>query len=61
MSETAFIDEFGDDVPDKTVEVWVEHRFAIVKYPKPDGGCFRLKFVMKPNPIGFHCRLPGDA
>lgn len=43
-----------------TITVHEEQRSAIVRYPKPKGGSFKVKFVQKPNPIGFHARLPGD-
>lgn len=33
-----------------------------VTYPNPNGGKpFRVMIHQKPNPIGFHARLPGDA
>lgn len=28
----------------------------LVKYPKPDGGTFKVMFRAKPNPIGFIVR-----
>lgn len=32
-----------------------------VTYPHPEGGKpFRVIVRQKPNPIGFHARLPGD-
>ena len=50
----------GTTSPD-TMTVHEVRREAIVSYPKPGGGTFKVKVRQKPNPIGFHARLPGDG
>lgn len=45
-----------------TVIVHTDTASAKVTYPHPNGGKpFRVMVHQKPNPIGFHARLPGDA
>jgi hypothetical protein len=43
-----------------TVTVSEEPKTARVTYRGEDGKKFRVNVVQRPNPIGFHARLPGD-
>lgn len=44
-----------------TVTVHEDTKSAKVTYPNANGGKpFRVIVHQKPNPIGFHARLPGD-
>jgi tRNA (Thr-GGU) A37 N-methylase len=55
----AYYDEYtGSTCPD-TMTVHEETREALVKYASPTG-TFTVRVRQKPNPIGFHARLPGD-
>lgn len=52
---------FDNHVPRATLTVHEEAKEAKVTYPARDGGRpFRVIVRQKPNPIGFHVRLPGD-
>lgn len=45
----------------KSASVMEAQREVRVTYPHPNGGKpFRTVYRQKPNPIGFHARLPGD-
>lgn len=44
----------------KTMTVHTDTPEMIVRYPKSQGGHFKVKVIQKPNPIGFRARLPGD-
>lgn len=35
------------------IDVHDEVKSVVVKYPKPKGGTFFVKFVKNPNPVGF--------
>jgi hypothetical protein len=59
---STFVDNWGNQLSRATVTVHTETRSAQVTYPHPDGGKpFRVMVHQKPNPIGFHARLPGDC
>lgn len=57
----SYSDNWNDHVQRATLTVHEEPREAKVTYPARDGGKpFRVIVRQKPNPIGFHARLPGD-
>lgn len=43
-----------------SIVVHEDTRSAKVTYQNEDGKRFRVMVHQKPNPIGFHARLPGD-
>ena len=53
-------DDYDEYVPADTITVHEETREVLVRYPKPNGGTFTVRVRQKPNPIGFHARLPGS-
>ena len=54
------MDEWGNQVPQATITVEDETQRTQVTYRGAKGRKFRVLFIRKPNPIGFHARLPGD-
>lgn len=57
----SYSDGWNDHVARASLTVHVEAKEAKVTYPARDGGKpFRVLVRQKPNPIGFHVRLPGD-
>lgn len=58
---STFVDGYGNQLSRATATVHEDMRSAKVTYPNPSGGKpFRVMVHQKPNPIGFHARLPGD-
>lgn len=58
---STYSDDYNDHAPRATVMVHEETKSAKVTYRHPSGGKpFRVIVHQKPNPIGFHARLPGD-
>lgn len=55
----AYTTEYGEPAVRDTMMVWEETRVALVTY-HGDGASYRVRVVQRPNPIGFHARLPGD-
>jgi hypothetical protein len=56
---STFVDDDGYHQPRATVTVHEETKSAKVTY-RGDKGTFRVTVHQKPNPIGFHAKLPGD-
>lgn len=50
-----------DHVPRASATVHTDTPEVQVTYRGSGGQKFRTIFRQKPNPIGFHARLPGDA
>ena len=56
-----YSDGWNEHVSKASVTVHEETESAKVTYRNPDGGKpFSVMVHQKPNPIGFHARLPGD-
>lgn len=56
----AFVDHWGNYQSRDTAFVHQDTRSAKVTYTNDQGNRFRVMVHTKPNPIGFHARLPGD-
>ena len=52
-------DDLGVPLPTASITVSEEDRASMVVYRNDKGDRFRLKFVQRPNPIGFRAKLPG--
>jgi hypothetical protein len=58
---SVFVDGDWNQLSRATVTVHEETKSAKITYPNLTGGKpFRVVVHQKPNPIGFHARLPGD-
>lgn len=58
---STFVDDgYRAHNPRATVTVHEDPRSAQVTYTGANGVKFRVIVHQKPNPIGFHARLPGD-
>lgn len=58
---SVYSDDWNDHAPRATITVVEDTKSAKVTYYSPNGGKpFRVMVHQKPNPIGFHARLPGD-
>lgn len=55
-----YYDGFDQQAYKDSITVHEDEQSALVKYPRAGGGSFTVRVVRKPNPIGFHARLPGD-
>ncbi len=56
-----YVDQWDNQNQRATVTVHEEARSAKVTYYSATGGKpFRVMVHQKPNPIGFHVKLPGD-
>lgn len=58
---STYSDGMNDHVSRATVTVHTDTPEARVTYRGDNGVKFRTIFRQKPNPVGFHARLPGDA
>lgn len=58
---SGYSDHWCDHVSRATITVHTDTPSAKVTYHGNDGKRFRVIVRQKPNPIGFHVRLPGDA
>jgi hypothetical protein len=58
---SVYIDPWGDQQSRATVTVLEESRSAKVTFKSETGKRFAVMVHQRPNPIGFHARLPGDA
>lgn len=56
-----YTDKFWDTDAKATIDVYDVRREAKVTYPGEEGRTFAVIVRVKPNPIGFRARLPGDA
>lgn len=57
---SVYVDDWGNQVPQATITVEDDQKRIKVTYRGDDGKTARMLFIRKPNPIGFHARLPGD-
>lgn len=57
---STYNDDYNDHAPRASIFVHEETRSARVTYRSEDGREFRVMLRQKPNPIGFHAKLPGD-
>lgn len=57
---STYNDGYNDHAPRASVTVHTDTPEAKVTYRGPDGAKFAAIFRQKPNPIGFHAKLPGD-
>jgi hypothetical protein len=61
VKDDIYVDYWGEQLHRATINVTQEYRTARVTYRSEDGKRrFRVNVVQKPNPIGFHARLPGS-
>lgn len=58
---STFVDHYGNQLSRASTTVHTDTPEVKVTYRGADGAKFRTIFRQKPNPIGFHARLPGDA
>lgn len=58
---STFVDYWGTHHARATVTVLADTPSAKVTWYAEDGKRFRAIVRQKPNPIGFHVRLPGDG
>ena len=57
---STYSDGWNEHVSRATVTVYTDTPEAKVTYRGANGAKFSAIFRQKPNPIGFHARLPGD-
>lgn len=55
-----YSDGWGDHYSRASCVVHTDTPSVKVTYRNEEGSRFNLIFRQKPNPIGFHARLPGD-
>lgn len=58
---SGYTDNWRDHVSRATTTVHTDTPSAKVTWRNADGKRFRAIIRQKPNPIGFHAKLPGDA
>ena len=54
-----YINDWDEQLPKATTFVHEDQRVIKVTYRGEDGQKFAVRFVQKPNPIGFRATLPG--
>lgn len=54
-----YVNEWGETVALPSATVWEDTKTTLVTY-RGDGQKFSVIVRQKPNPIGFHAKLPGD-
>jgi len=59
MHRGVMTDMWDNPLPETSITVSEEVRSANVIYRNDKGDRFRVKFVQRPNPIGFRAKLPG--
>jgi hypothetical protein len=57
---STYVDDWLNHQPRATVTVTEHTPSAKVTYSNGEGERFRVVVHQKPNPIGFHAKLPGD-
>lgn len=57
---STFVDGYGNQLSRATATVHTDTPEAKVTWRNERGDKFRAIVRQKPNPIGFHARLPGD-
>lgn len=57
---SVYVNKYDEQLQRASVTVHEHTRAVRVTYHNEQGQRFRLDFVQKPNPIGFHARLPGE-
>lgn len=57
---STYNDDWNDHAPRASVTVHTDTSSAKATYRGENGSKFRVIVTQKPNPIGFHARLPGD-
>lgn len=55
-----YVTPYDEHVPRATTFVHTDTPQVKITYHGEDGSKFRVMVTQKPNPIGFHARLPGD-
>lgn len=61
LADSTYVDDYGLAHDQRaTVTVHEEPQTAKVTYRGKRGATFSVLVHRKPNPIGFHARLPGD-
>lgn len=58
---SVYVDRDGFQNSRASIEVHEDTRSAKVTYKNTDGRKFSVMVHQKPNPIGFHAKLPGDV
>lgn len=58
---STFVDDWGNQLSRATTTVLTDTPSVKVTWRNEQGKRFRAIVGQKPNPIGFHARLPGDA
>lgn len=56
----SYSDHYNDHVQRASVTIHTDTPSAKVTYRGDNGAKFRVVVTQKPNPIGFHAKLPGD-
>lgn len=54
-----YVDDYGMHSQRATTDVIEERNCVKVTYTGTRGASFSLMFIKRPNPIGFHARMPG--
>ena len=57
---SSYINDYGENQPLPNATVWEETKTTRVTYHGDDNRKFSVIVRQKPNPIGFHAKLPGD-
>jgi hypothetical protein len=55
-----YVNEWGETVALPNATVWEDTKTTRVTYRGQEAETFRVIVRQKPNPIGFHAKLPGD-
>ena len=55
-----YVNDWGETVALPSATVWEDTKTTRIIWRNNDGKVFRAIVRQKPNPIGFHAKLPGD-
>jgi hypothetical protein len=56
-----YVNDWGETVALPSATVWEDTKTTRITYRGESGETFRAIVRQKPNPIGFHAKLPGDT
>lgn len=56
---SVYVNDYEEQMSRATTTVHEEQRVVKVTYRGEGGKTFALRFVQRPNPIGFRAKLPG--
>lgn len=54
-----YVNDYDEQLPRATIYAHEDQRVVKVTYRGTEGEKFAVRFVQKPNPIGFRATLPG--